>query len=541
MRRFADLFVAICIPIVSVSAGAVAHWQFATSAATTVVIAAGVLLILAALQWGLRRRARRDADRESLEFLSRRLAQLAGDNEAMERRLGALEDGGGRRHREELDQVVAEIEVIGTLTRQVIEAVADLEVQFTEARSAVIRGGGAAAAGAATPIEAKAAEPPRAAPRAGPRSPLVPERFAHLDEDGFLALVRRAIDAERIDVHLQPIVSLPQRKVRFYEALTRLRGEDGEPIHPSDYIPIAESRGYMAAIDEQILLKSVAILRRLAERSREVGVFLNLSAASLGHPGFFREFLQFMETNRDLADMLVLEFPQGAVRAMGPIENEGMRALKELGFRFSIDQMSDLKISFQNLADRGFRWAKISADRLLNRSEELGTDIHPVDLTDYFRRFGMELIADHIERETEVVDVLDYGVRLGQGFLFAPPRPVRIDSSNIERPSGALARAAAAARTAAAARPAAETRPVPETRPAAETRSAPEPRATVEPAAAPAPRPQPAAPARPAAAVAARPAPAPVPRKPAPRAEADEAPRPGIRIIPATGTGPTRS
>jgi cyclic-di-GMP phosphodiesterase TipF (flagellum assembly factor) len=541
MRRFADLFVAICIPIVSVSAGAVAHWQFATSAATTVVIAAGVLLILAALQWGLRRRARRDADRESLEFLSRRLAQLAGDNEAMERRLGALEDGGGRRHREELDQVVAEIEVIGTLTRQVIEAVADLEVQFTEARSAVIRGGGAAAAGAATAVEAKAAEPPRAAPRAGPRSPLVPERFAHLDEDGFLALVRRAIDAERIDVHLQPIVSLPQRKVRFYEALTRLRGEDGEPIHPSDYIPIAESRGYMAAIDEQILLKSVAILRRLAERSREVGVFLNLSAASLGHPGFFREFLQFMETNRDLADMLVLEFPQGAVRAMGPIENEGMRALKELGFRFSIDQMSDLKISFQNLADRGFRWAKISADRLLNRSEELGTDIHPVDLTDYFRRFGMELIADHIERETEVVDVLDYGVRLGQGFLFAPPRPVRIDSSNIERPSGALARAAAAARTAAAARPAAEARPVTETRPAAETRSAPEPRATVEPAAAPAPRPQPAVPARPAAAVAARPAPAPVPRKPAPRAEADEAPRPGIRIIPATGTGPTRS
>ncbi|MBV5266641.1 EAL domain-containing protein [Pinisolibacter sp. B13] len=536
MRRFADLFVAICIPIVSVSAGAVAHWQFATSATTTVAIAAGVLLVLAALQWGLRRRARRDADRESLEFLSRRLAQLAGDNEAMERRLRALEDGGGRRHREELDQVVAEIEVIGTLTRQVIEAVADLEVQFTEARSAVIRGGGAT-----TAIEATAAEPARAAPRAGPRSPLVPERFAHLDEDGFLALVRRAVDAERIDVHLQPIVSLPQRKVRFYEALTRLRGEDGEPIHPSDYIPIAESRGYMAAIDEQILLKSVAILRRLAERSREVGVFLNLSAASLGHPGFFREFLQFMETNRDLADMLVLEFPQGAVRAMGPIENEGMRALKELGFRFSIDQMSDLKISFQNLADRGFRWAKISADRLLNRSEELGTDIHPVDLTDYFRRFGMELIADHIERETEVVDVLDYGVRLGQGFLFAPPRPVRIDSSNIERPSGALAQAAAAARTAAAARPAAEARTVTETRPAAEARPAPEPRPAVEPAAAPMPRPQPAVPARPATAARPAPAPAPAPRKPAPRAEADEAPRPGIRIIPATGTGPTRS
>ena len=71
MRRFADLFVAICIPIVAVSAGAVAHWQFATSAATTVVIAAGVLLILAALQWGLRRRARRDAEQLGRQMLER--------------------------------------------------------------------------------------------------------------------------------------------------------------------------------------------------------------------------------------------------------------------------------------------------------------------------------------------------------------------------------------------------------------------------------------------------------------------------------------
>lgn len=437
MRRFADLFVAICIPIVSVSAGATAYWQFATSGTTAAAVVVAFLVGLALVQWMVAGQRRRVSEAERIERLTRRLTGLAGDHEALERRLVALEDGGGRRHREELDQVVAEIEVIGTLTRQVIEAVADLEVQFTEARSALIRAPGAASGG-----EAPTTVATRPAARAGPRSALVPERFAHLDEDGFLAVVRGAIDADRIDVHLQPIVTLPQRKVRFYEALTRLRAENGDPIHPSDYIPIAESRGYMAAIDEQILLKSVAILRRLSERSREVGVFLNLSSASLGHPGFFREFLQFMETNRDLADMLVLEFPQGSVRAMGPIEHEGMRALKDLGFRFSVDQMSDLKISFQNLADRGFRWAKISADRLLNRADELGTDIHPVDLTDYFRRFGMELIADHIERETEVVDVLDYGVRLGQGFLFAPPRPVRVDASGIERPAGVLARAA---------------------------------------------------------------------------------------------------
>ena len=51
----------------------------------------------------------------------------------------------------------------------------------------------------------------------------MPRRFAHLGEAGFLDLVRRAIEANRIDIHLQPIVTLPQRRIRYYEALTRLR------------------------------------------------------------------------------------------------------------------------------------------------------------------------------------------------------------------------------------------------------------------------------------------------------------------------------
>lgn len=516
MRRFADLFIAICIPIVALSVGAIAYWQFAASATGAAAAGAIVLLVLTAIHWTTSIRRRRTNEVDRLEFLVRRIADVAADVGAVERRLLMLEEGGARARREEIDQVVAEVEVIGTLTRQVIEAVADLEVQFTETRSALIRGDirQEPRRGLGERPSALAAGRPAAAAPA--RSELVPDRFADLDEDGFLAYVRRAIDADRIDLHLQPIVSLPQRKVRFYEALTRLRGDDGEVIHPSDYIPIAEARGLMASIDEQILIKSVAILRRLAERSREIGVFLNLSSASLSHAGFFRDFLQFMEKNRDLADMLVLEFPQASVRAMGPIESEGMKALKELGFRFSVDQMTDLKISFQNLSDRGFRWAKISAERLLHKGDELGTDIHPVDLTDYFRRFGMELIADHVERETEVVDVLDYGVRLGQGNLFAPPRPVRVEAMQAEK-----AQPSALARAAAATRPI-EPPPAPETTPqAVAARIAAQRGAETRAAEA-----RPAAPKRPVP-----------PRGPA---AADEPPRPGIRIVPAGAPAPAR-
>lgn len=479
MRRIADLFIAICIPIVAASAGVIAHYQFEAAPRMAAAFAALALAVLVLLRLdALRRRFQRDIEAR-FSAVSHRLTGIEGDVGAVERRLAALEDGGSRRSRDDLDQVVAEVEVIGTLTRQVIETVADLEVQVAESRAAgrrsETRDVASARRGTATP-----------AARTGPVSPLVPERFAHLDAEAFLAVVRAAIDAERIDLHLQPIVTLPQRKTRFYECLTRLRTEDGETIHPSDYIPVAEAHGYVATIDQQILLKSVQILRRLSTRSKEVGIFLNLSPASLADVRFFDDFVQVLESNRDLCDMLVLEFPHSSVRGLGPIETEGLRLLRALGLRFSVDQVADLKISFQNLADLGFRFVKITTDRLLGRAGDLGTDIHPADLSDYFQRFGMELIADHVEREADVVDVLDFGVKYGQGYLFAPPRPVRAE----------------VLKTAAEPRPAA----------------------------------RPAAPAKPAETRA--PAPATPPRaapKPVPRAAAEpEAPRPGIRIVPGT-------
>ncbi|MFX8852638.1 EAL domain-containing protein, partial [Acinetobacter baumannii] len=69
---------------------------------------------------------------------------------------------------------------------------------------------------------------------------LVPKRFATLGEEGYLAIIKQAIEANRIDLHLQPVVTLPQRKIRFYETLTRLRTADGDTLYPADYIPIAE-------------------------------------------------------------------------------------------------------------------------------------------------------------------------------------------------------------------------------------------------------------------------------------------------------------
>jgi cyclic-di-GMP phosphodiesterase TipF (flagellum assembly factor) len=70
----------------------------------------------------------------------------------------------------------------------------------------------------------------------------------------------------------------------------------------------------------------------------------------------------------------------------------------------------------------------VPASLLLDRSKGACSDIHPEDLTDLLARSGIDLISERLESEGMVVDLLDYDVHFGQGFLFSPPRPVQADT-----------------------------------------------------------------------------------------------------------------
>ena len=242
-----------------------------------------------------------------------------------------------------------------------------------------------------------------------------------------LAAIRNAIEANRIDLHLQPIVTLPQRKVRYYEAISRLRTQNGDVVLAAEFISQAEAGGLMPKIDNLVVFRCVQVLRRLLLKNREVGVFCNLSVATLTDAVVFPQLLEFLDANRAIAASLVLEFTQSGLRGAGPIETESLAALKQCGYHFSMDNVTDLRLDPRELASRGFRFVKLRANLILNRSG-IATDIHPGDLPDLLARFGIDLIAEKIESEGAVVDLLDYDVKFGQGFLFSPPRPVRAEA-----------------------------------------------------------------------------------------------------------------
>jgi cyclic-di-GMP phosphodiesterase TipF (flagellum assembly factor) len=236
--------------------------------------------------------------------------------------------------------------------------------------------------------------------------------------------LREAIEANRIDLYLQPIVTLPDRKLRYYDASTRIRTGADDFMAASDYLPLAEREHLMPRIDNVMLVKCVQLLRRAGADSRLKGVFCNLSSQSLRDRDFFPELVEFMEENSALSDSLTFQVSQRAVLDLGPDELAGLKSLGKLGFVFSLDHVADLDVDFAALRDHFFRYVKIETKTLLHGLEEAGGSVPAADMTGFLDRFDLKLIAEKVDDEASLSRVMDYGIDLAEGDLFARPRPV---------------------------------------------------------------------------------------------------------------------
>lgn len=253
-------------------------------------------------------------------------------------------------------------------------------------------------------------------------------------DDALLRTVKAALQDGRVDLHLQPIVSLPQRRVAFYEGFTRLREADGSILLPADFLEAARRARLLGVLDNMLLFRCVQIVRRLAERDRRVGVFCNISPNSLTDPQFFPHFLEFMKENRDLAGALIFEIPADRFENRSRQMREGMDKLIQLGFRFSIDHASDLTLDLPRLQESGVRFVKVNGDTLIEQLRDpagsrpvsnINRRLAGEEVAAVCSRYGVTLIAEKMEEEVGVVEILEYDIPFGQGHVFGAPKPIK--------------------------------------------------------------------------------------------------------------------
>ena len=447
MIRISTIFVGICMVLIAASLGAVLHMVAKVSgqeAAIASLAALTIMILYNAVSLRIKDRAEASGQ---ISDLSRGTTDLARQVAEYGRRLAALEaklNTSNTANQDRIQGVMGEIGELGSMMRQLAHSVAAHEDML------------AAMPPAPEPMPTAIVPPnPPIRVAAAPEMPLsvevaedtvtpvhAPVVVAPPKTDvQFINTIRRAITENRIDIYLQPVVTLPQRKVRFYEAISRLRDDKDQVIVADDFIGPADEAGFMQEIDHSVLLRSMQVLRRLMVRNKDVGVFCNVAKSTLSDPTAFAQFIDFLDANRALAPSFILEFKHSTFRHLGPVESEHLAALTQRGYRFSIDHVTDLRIEPRELADRGVRFIKVPAALLLDPKQASLSDIHAGDLSDLLGRFGIDLIADRIEGERAVVDLLDFDVRFGQGFLFAAPRPLRPETPAA---NGAAATAASA-------------------------------------------------------------------------------------------------
>ena len=263
-------------------------------------------------------------------------------------------------------------------------------------------------------------------PAAAPAARLTPQEL-------LLQTVRDALAENRVDLYLQPVVNLPQRRTVFYESFSRLRDASGRVMMPAEYLPLAEPEGLVSAIDNLLLFRCVQIVRKLSKQDRKVAIFCNISLRSLSDETFFPQFLDFLSENRDLASALIFELGQSAFLARGATEARNMAKLADLGYRFSLDKVTDLQLDLIDLSRADVKFVKVGAPVLAEQLAEVNgrltlkafRDLEAADFAVMARRYGVEILAEKIEEERQVISVLELDVRYGQGHLFGEPRAIR--------------------------------------------------------------------------------------------------------------------
>ncbi|MCO5092290.1 EAL domain-containing protein [Bosea sp. (in: a-proteobacteria)] len=388
------------------------------------LIAAGSGLMLAMHAFERRGLARHEQAMAGLGEVKVRLATSAIRLDALSQRVEQMpmRDADAAPARAAIHELTAEVGLLGDLIHQVATTLADHETVLARLPEPATASPAPAPEVVLDPeaarrarAEALAAE--RAAAAAAAREEAEAERAA---------LIGRALSEGRLEVHLQPIVSLPQRRTCGYEALARLRLDETTLLLPHEFIETVEARGFGPTLDALVLTRTLAIARHLGQKDAGLFVSCNFSAATWGSSRALAALTRILDKYRDHSGHLVIEMPQAVFRALDPTSLGLLGAMSANGVRFALDQLADLRLDPRALFDRGIRYVKAPAALLQAHLEgRVGSDIAAGDLAALLARMSIVLVADQVEDNPAAADMIELGAAMGQGLAFSPPRPVK--------------------------------------------------------------------------------------------------------------------
>src|SRR5262247_4079579 len=239
MIRISTIFIAVCMVLVAASLGLILYsWAGISFYESGLVALTALTFLILYNAVSMRLRDRTDVGGQIAD-LSRGTADLARQVAEFGRRLSAVEGkvvSANSAGADRMQGVIGEINELGILVKQLATTVANHEEMLAAGPPAAptpappSRPEPEAKVAPAAAQSVGAAEAP--APAAASSAPAAPSR----SQTQLISAVKNAIEENRLDIYLQPMVTLPQRKVRYYEAVTRLRDDKDHVLVAEDFI-----------------------------------------------------------------------------------------------------------------------------------------------------------------------------------------------------------------------------------------------------------------------------------------------------------------
>jgi diguanylate cyclase (GGDEF)-like protein/PAS domain S-box-containing protein len=255
--------------------------------------------------------------------------------------------------------------------------------------------------------------------------------------------LHRALEHGELLLFFQPVVSLRDARCVGAEALVRWQHPERGLMPPDDFVPLAEETGLVVELGTWVLEAAVQEAARFQhDRAVPFLVSVNLSARQLAQPGL-EEHLAAILGRFDLEPSnLCLEITESVLMEDAEAVIGVVERVRALGVKLSIDDFGTGYSSLGYL--KRFPVDIVKIDRAF--VDGLGTD--PGDMAivtaviGLAHALGLTVVAEGVESEDQIAELVGLGCDEAQGYYFAPPQPAAdlralIGGSRAWRPPGA--------------------------------------------------------------------------------------------------------
>jgi EAL domain-containing protein (putative c-di-GMP-specific phosphodiesterase class I) len=243
---------------------------------------------------------------------------------------------------------------------------------------------------------------------------------------GILSLkeIQRGLEGGEFECFFQPQVAMGDGRMKGVEALVRWRHPELGVLTPAHFLPrMEEDPETMSSLTLRILEDAAQKRASWKEDGVEPDFSVNLSAASLGTPGFADRILETVARHAIKPSSMIFEVTESAsISNMGHTLSNLTR-LRMRGFKLSIDDFGTGYATYEQLERIPFTELKIDMSITRDLPKSRKHAILAKSLLRLARELRLHTVAEGIETQESWNVLKSYGCDCGQGYFLARPMP----------------------------------------------------------------------------------------------------------------------